>query len=153
MVLGALIGAALSCALGALWYAPVVFGNAWMSVTFPGKSARQIQASGSVGVSLGVSLLSSGTLALLMQCILVNFFKVDTLTEAASVGFGLACLSILCDISHCTFSQRSMVGFFIDHAYDAVCLVIMAVSIVYFNKLGLDIPIPVIGGSGKKSGL
>ncbi|ESO92430.1 hypothetical protein LOTGIDRAFT_233180 [Lottia gigantea] len=138
MVLGALVGAVLSCVVGAIWYHPVFLGNLWMKGAHPGKSAKQI-GQGSAH-AMYISILSSISLSLLLHFIIVNTLNVQSLAEAASIGVGLACLLVLADVSHCAFGKRCFVAFLIDHAYDAVVLALTAVGIFYFNKHGIDIP-------------
>ncbi|XP_067665227.1 uncharacterized protein [Haliotis asinina] len=132
MVWGAIAGFLSSQVLGALWYAPFLFGGPWMKATFPGKSQQQISQMG-FSIAYTFTLVSSATLALLLQFILITFLKVTSVEVALKTGLGLAALMTLADLSHVCFSKRSIVAFIIDRAFDALCLAITSAFIVYFQ--------------------
>ncbi|XP_046373698.2 uncharacterized protein LOC124147112 isoform X1 [Haliotis rufescens] len=132
MVWGAIVGFLSSQVLGALWYAPFLFGGPWMKATFPGKSPQQIAQNG-FAIAYTFTLVSTATLALLLQFILITFLKVTSVQVAVKTGLGLGALMTLANISHLCFARRSLLAFVIDHAYDALCFAITSAAIVYFQ--------------------
>ena len=52
---------------------------------------------------------------------------------AVKIGLALTGVAMLVDVPHCVFGHRAVVGFMIDHLYNALVFVTMAVSFVYFG--------------------
>ncbi|KAK7486805.1 hypothetical protein BaRGS_00021952 [Batillaria attramentaria] len=85
------------------------------------------------GSAYAVTLVASSATALFLHFILINFFHVKMVLEAVKFAGGLGVLCALIDIPHMAFSQRSLVAYLIDHAFDVVTLVSMAAWIFYFS--------------------
>lgn len=67
MVLGAVVGIVSSQVLGALWYSPRVLGNAWMRVTYPGKTEEEVRAANNCSKAMPVAMISYALLGFLIN--------------------------------------------------------------------------------------
>lgn len=85
-VLAILVAAVASIALGALWYSPVAFGNAWLRLI--GKKQEELGKPGPAYAltSLG-ALLAAAALAVVLEGFGVNNF-IDGIGLGALVGVG-----------------------------------------------------------------
>ena len=54
------------------------------------------------------------------------------MVTAVQTGLGLAALIAIADVPHLAFNRRSFVVYFIDHAFDAALMAIMAASVTFF---------------------
>ena len=59
-------------------------------------------------------------------------FEVTCVVTAVQTGLGLAALIAIADVPHLAFNRRSFVVYFIDHAFDAALMAIMAASVTFF---------------------
>ncbi len=77
------VAAVIGMALGALWYSPVLFGNAWLKAL--GKTEEELSSPGpAMAGGLFASAASAVTMALLIAAAGVTGY-------AAGAGFGLLC--------------------------------------------------------------
>lgn len=85
----------VSGGLGAAWYSPALFGNAWQSAL--GKTQDQL---GSPGPAIAGSIFSC-FIASLSMAILLSWLAVDSLVTGAGVGalvgFGVVAMTMLSD--------------------------------------------------------
>lgn len=124
--IGVLVATVIGMLLGALWYSPILFGNAWMKCI--GKTPETLGKStipmiGSIFASLitalGVSFLFS----------LIN---VSSLTTAVGIGTTLGFLIIfpamLSDNLFCGWGNKLLL---IQSGYRAVSVTLMSVALYY----------------------
>jgi len=115
-----LVAALAAYALGALWYAPPVFGNAWFRAL--GKRKEELGSPGkAMAVQLALTLVTAACLALL-----VVRFGAITWAEGAGIGFvagvGLVATGLASDYLFCGWSLRL---YTIQIAYKLVSLTLM----------------------------
>jgi len=79
---------------------------------------------------ISVSFLLHGSLLFLYFS---PFLGVTSVVQGVKVGLGMALLACLVDVCHCAFSKRSVIGFLIDHMYNALVFVSACVSLAYFG--------------------
>lgn len=119
-LLPVLAAAVAGMALGALWYSPVLFGNAWMGAI--GKTADEL---GPAGPAMAGSMA-----ACLVSAVAVEFFVVATgaftVLAAAGIGallgFGVLAMGMLSDSLFCGWGWRL---YFIQAGYRVAYLVAM----------------------------
>lgn len=115
-----LVAALAAYALGALWYAPPVFGHAWLRAL--GKRKEELGSPGkAMAQQLVLMLVTAGCLALL-----VVRFGAITWAEGAGIGFvagvGLVATGLASDYLFCGWSLRL---YAIQIAYKLVSLSLM----------------------------
>ncbi|XP_062617172.1 uncharacterized protein LOC134278885 [Saccostrea cucullata] len=129
MVYGAIVGMICSEILGAVWYHPRVFGNAWMKTAYPGKTEPEIQATVGANRAMYLVVLTNGLLCFLINFALGPLLRSGSCLDAVVRGILISMVIILIDISHCLFSARSLAGFVIDRAYDTCMIILICVCI------------------------
>jgi hypothetical protein len=94
----------LACAIGAVWYAPPVFGNRWMAAL--GKSKEQL---GDPVRLMVAQFFLTLVIAAVLAVVVVRFGAV-TWIEGAVIGLvlslGLVAASLLSDWMFCGFNMR-----------------------------------------------
>jgi hypothetical protein len=114
-----LLGAALSFALGAVWYSPVLFGRAWNRVN---RSAEQKGHPARVfGVSFVMAVVAAGAFAAWLGPA-PEFGR--SVLAGLSVGLGFVATSIGINYQ---FAQRSTVLWAIDGGYHTAQFVVFGV--------------------------
>jgi hypothetical protein len=119
--LAVLVGALIFMAVGFVWYARPVFGNAWAKMV--GINMEQMQSGPGIGylyTTIG-SLVASLTLALLIITMGSTSF-VDGLLAGALVGVGFAATAML---SSNIFEGRPMRLWLIQAGYQVVSLALV----------------------------
>jgi len=107
--------------LGALWYSPVLFGNAWMQAL--GKTQDQLgSATGPMIGSVLACLLTAIALACLMQLAQVDSL-IDGLKVGALAGVGIVFPAMLSDSLFCGWGSRLL---FIQAGYRITYILVMA---------------------------
>lgn len=129
MVLGAVVGIVSSQVLGALWYSPRVLGNAWMRVTYPGKTEEEVRAANNCSKAMPVAMVSYALLGFLINFALGPLLKSGSCVDAIVRGVLISMVVTLIDVAHCMFSARPLFGFVIDHAYDVFVITLMCICI------------------------
>jgi hypothetical protein len=99
-----LVAAVVAYAIGAVWYAPPVFGNRWMAAL--GKSKEQL---GDPVRLMVAQFFLTLVIAAVLAVVVVRFGAV-TWIEGAAIGLvlslGLVAASLLSDWMFCGFSMR-----------------------------------------------
>ncbi|XP_048741008.1 uncharacterized protein LOC125654932 [Ostrea edulis] len=129
MVYGALVGIVSAQILGALWYSPLVLGNAWMRAAFPGKTETEIRAVNNGSKAMYIALVTYSVLCILINFALGALLRSGSCVDAAVRGVLISIVVTLMDFVHCAFSARSLVVFVIDHAFDTCVIILMCVCI------------------------
>jgi len=128
--LAMVVAAVAHTILGALWYAPFLFGNAWMKAI--GKTKEQVAADYSpwkiVGALIGSFFVAYGIARIL------TWIAVDP----AWGGFGVALLAAICFVAATAAVNDLMEGrpcklFFINAFYNIVGFVIMGLIIGFWR--------------------
>ena len=100
----ALMAAVVGWAIGAVWYAPLVFGKRWLAAL--GKSKDQL---GDPVKPMVVQVFLVLVIAVVLAAVVVRFGAV-TWIEGAAIGFvlsaGLVATSLLTDWMFCGFSMK-----------------------------------------------
>ncbi len=115
-----LISTLVGGGLGALWYSPVLFGNAWMSAL--GKTQEDL---GSPGPAMAGSIFSC-----LVAACAMDFLVAATGTVTVTAGLGLGCVVGLGVVAMTMLSDALFSGwgwplYFIQMSYRALYLVLM----------------------------
>jgi len=122
--LAILVAAIASMALGALWYSPLLFGNAWLQEL--GKDADDLGSPLPAMIGSAVSCLVSA----ICVAIFVQALNAESVVEGAVVGLlcglGLVAMSMLSDS---LFSGWGWRLYFIQMGYRAVYLALMGSTI------------------------
>ena len=118
---GATITAALAGMItGALWYSPILFGNAWMNAL--GKTADQL---GPIGPAMGGSLIACALSALTIEFVTIAC-GVSGLSAGlgigAILGVGLVAMAMLSDSLFCGWGWRL---YWIQAGYRVTYLILM----------------------------
>lgn len=122
--LAVVVGAAITMALGGLWYSPVGFGGAWeRSFDVPPEAVRaRVEATGKTPFLIGTvaALVLAAVLA-----VLVSYAEADNIAEGAFVGL-LASVGLVATATFTSgaFSGRKMTQSAIDTAYFVVASVV-----------------------------
>jgi hypothetical protein len=99
-----LVSTVVAYAIGAVWYAPPVFGNRWMAAL--GKSREEL---GDPARLMVAQFFLTLVIAAVLAAVVVRFGAV-TWIEGAAIGFvlslGLVATSLLSDWMFCGFSMK-----------------------------------------------
>ncbi|XP_052796869.1 uncharacterized protein LOC128229181 [Mya arenaria] len=135
MVWGAVVAMAAAQVIGAVLYSKLALGPLWLRATFPGKSDKQVWElqKESFHVEFIACIVSQVALVLAIHYVIGPYLGVRSVEQGVRVGLGMATLSMLVDVAHCAFSRRAVVGFLIDHLYNACVFVSACVSLAYFG--------------------
>lgn len=118
--LAVLVAAILSFGIGALWYSPVLFGNAWMKLV--GKTEEQIKSQNMVKI-FGTAFI----LAVIISFNLAAFLGAESNLQLGMFYGGLAGIGwVSCSIGIVyLFEGKPLKLFFIDAGYQIVTYIIM----------------------------
>ena len=120
--LAVLVAAVVNMVLGAIWYAPPVFGRTWMALV--GKTEADIRRS-----SAGRAYAITAVVALILSYVLAHFVdytKATTLVTGAQTGFWLW-LGFVATVSAggFIFEGRPVRLYLLNNGYNLVSLVVM----------------------------
>ena len=119
-ILGIVAAAAAGMALGALWYAPLMFGRAWMSAI--GKTEDQLgSATGPMLGSVAACLATAIALAWLLAAAGVTTIA-GGLGLGAVIGLGVVFPALLSDNLFCGWGAQLLL---IQSGYRVTCIVVM----------------------------
>ncbi|KNC53856.1 uncharacterized protein AMSG_09807 [Thecamonas trahens ATCC 50062] len=122
-VLGASVTAFM---LGGLWYSPLLFGNMWFNLSFPGRKMEEVMADGHPILPYAVAMLTSILSAAALKVILPASVQADPV-EAAKAGAILGTYFAFFSLSVTyLFASRPKGLIFIDGLYHVVRLAILA---------------------------
>jgi len=115
-----LVSTVVAYAIGAVWYAPPVFGNRWMAAL--GKSREEL---GDPARLMVAQFFLTLVIAAVLAAVVVRFGAV-TWIEGAVVGLvlsvGLVATSLLSDWMFCGFSMRL---YWMQIGYKVACITVM----------------------------
>ncbi|MGI9343225.1 MAG: DUF1761 domain-containing protein [Gammaproteobacteria bacterium] len=119
-VIAVVVATIAGMAIGALWYSPVLFGNAWLAAL--GKTEEELSSPAPAMIgSVVASLVSAICIA-----IIVAAFGATTIASGALVGalcgIGLVAMAMLSDSLFCGWGWPL---YFIQSGYRVVYLVVM----------------------------
>lgn len=121
----AVIGAAVAVfLLGALWYSPLLFANAWMKANrYSAEDLKQKQAT--AGRAYAVSFACYLVMAAVF-CVVLAHLGADTAAEGAKWGFHIWLgFALTLGLTANMFSDKPLAAFAIDAGYQLVYLVMM----------------------------
>ncbi|MFW2405815.1 MAG: DUF1761 domain-containing protein [Gammaproteobacteria bacterium] len=107
-------------AIGALWYSPILFGNAWLAAL--GKTEAELQ---SPGAAMAGSAFAAAVSALSLAVIAAGVGATSVVSGAAIgalCGFGLVATAMLSDSLFCGWGWKL---YFIQAGYRVVYLVVI----------------------------
>lgn len=119
--LAVVVAAILSMLIGAVWYAPQVFGAQWMKLI--GKKEKDLQESGSTGYVI------AGLGFLLIAYVMAHFVQYagsNTLTKGLETGFWLWLGFVATTFAiNCAFSLHPQKLWAIDAGYYLACFLVI----------------------------
>lgn len=121
--LAIVVAAIVPMVIGAIWYSPMLFAKQWM--TLIGKTEEEIKKAGNPASMYGVTFAATLVMAYVLNYF-VYYTESNTFLLGMKIGFaawlGFVATTSLASVTF-EFKQRGL--YFINVAYNLVCLTIM----------------------------